>query len=253
MSGSPRDFFDHIVIITGAYGGVGQAVADMFAESGARLVLTGRDADKLHDLADRYHTRAMAVAGDIRDPATAEKVVKVAGAGWNLPATILINNAGIIHRADAQDTEDADWQRVMDVNVNGLFYMSRAFARQSTLIGGAIVNVSSTCGQVGAAGLAAYCASKGAVDQLTRTMALELAPRNITVNAVAPGAINSPMLFSKHHDLDASKTIVAKNIASIPIAAVAEPQEVARAILFLAREKHITGTILSVDGGYTAQ
>ena len=164
---------------------------------------------------------------------------------------ILINNAGVILRKTAQETSDEDWAHVMQVNVTGVFNFSRSFA-QHAKSSGAIVNVSSTCGQVGAAGLAAYCASKGAVDQLTRTVALELAPRGITVNAVAPGAINSPMLFSQHDDAKMAETAVERNIDSIPIGSVAEAAEVARSIMFLAREKHITGTILSVDGGYTA-
>ena len=139
----------------------------------------------------------------------------------------------------------------MSINVDGVFYFSRAFAKQA-VNKGAIVNLSSTCGQVGAAGLAAYCASKGAVNQLTKTMALELAPRGITVNAVAPGSINSPMLYSKHADPKLSETVVERNIQSIPIGAVAEPEEIARAVIFLSREMHITGTILTIDGGYTA-
>jgi meso-butanediol dehydrogenase/(S,S)-butanediol dehydrogenase/diacetyl reductase len=105
---------------------------------------------------------------------------------------------------------------------------------------------------VGSAGLAAYCASKGAVNMLTKTMALELAAQHINVNAVAPGAINSPMLFSKHTDGTTDNSVVERNIASIPIGAIAEPQEVARAVVFLCQEKHITGEIMALDGGYTA-
>ena len=164
---------------------------------------------------------------------------------------ILINNAGTILRSDASNTSDSEWQHVMDTNLNGLFYFSRAFANQAH-DGGAIINVSSTCGQVGAAGLAAYCASKGAVNQLTKTMALELAGRKINVNAVAPGAINSPMLFSQHQTQELADSVVERNRNSIPIGEVAQPQEVARAVLFLASERHITGEIMAVDGGYTA-
>ena len=112
--------------------------------------------------------------------------------------------------------------------------------------------MSSTCGVVGAAGLAAYCTSKGALNQLTRTMALELADKQINVNAVAPGAINSPMLFSEHATQAAADSVVERNQSSIPIGDVAQPEEVARAVLFLATERHVTGTILSFDGGYTA-
>ena len=167
------------------------------------------------------------------------------------PVEVLINNAGVIVRRDAVDTTDDEWRTVMQTNVDGVFYLSRAFAQQ-LVYDGAIVNVSSTCGVVGAAGLAAYCTSKGALNQLTRTMALELADKQINVNAVAPGAVNSPMLFSEHATQSAADSVVERNQSSIPIGDVAQPAEVARAVLFLATERHITGTILSVDGGYTA-
>ena len=116
---------------------------------------------------------------------------------------------------------------------------------------GAIVNISSTCGSRASVGLAAYCSSKGAVNMLTKTMALELAPRKINVNGVAPGAINSPMLFSKHPSDISEAHIVKRNKTSIPIGAIAEPQEVARAVIFLCREKHVTGEIMALDGGFT--
>ncbi|WP_034387227.1 SDR family NAD(P)-dependent oxidoreductase [Hellea balneolensis] len=240
MAGDPRSLDGKTVLITGGGSGVGLECARLFSEKGAKIFLVGRTEAKLKSTGHAYF------AGDVRDSQTAIGAFKQAG-----KVDILINNAGAIHRGDARDTQDDDWQFVMDVNVNGPFYFSREFARQN-MDGGAIINVSSTCGQVGAAGLAAYCASKGALDQLTRSMALELAPRKITVNAVAPGAINSPMLFSKHSDPKQAETVVERNEDSIPIGSVAEPQEVARAILFLAQERHITGTILSVDGGYTA-
>lgn len=240
MAGDPRNLKGKTVLITGGSSGVGLECANLFANAGANIFLVGRTAEKLKDTGYAY------VAGDVRESQTAINAFKQAGI-----VDVLINNAGAIHRADARDTNDIDWQFIMDVNVNGPFYFSRELARQDS-DGGAIINVSSTCGQVGAAGLAAYCASKGALDQLTRTMALELAPRKITVNAVAPGAINSPMLFSKHSDEKQAATVVERNEDSIPIGRIAEPQEVARAILFLARERHITGSILSIDGGYTA-
>ncbi len=240
MAGDPRNFEGKTVLITGGGSGVGLECAKLFSDAGANIFLVGRTAEKLKDTGYDYF------AGDVRESQTALNAFKQAGA-----VDVLVNNAGAIHRADARDTNDDDWQFIMDVNVNGPFYFSREFAQQD-LDDGTIINVSSTCGQVGAAGLAAYCASKGALNQLTRTMALELAPRKITVNAVAPGAINSPMLFSKHSNPKDAETVVKRNMESIPIGNVAEPQEVSRAILFLARERHITGTILSIDGGYTA-
>lgn len=253
--GQPRELENSIVVITGASGGLGQACAEQFASAGAQLVLVARELEKLEELRNRLAHRgdgeALLVTGDISDPGLADDCFQKTRNSLARPVDILVNNAGTITRATAAATQNEDWHRVMNVNVSGLFYFSRAFAQQQH-DGGAIINVSSTCGSVGSAGLAAYCASKGAVNQLTRAMALELADRAITVNAVAPGAIDSPMLYRGHANSALADTVVARNETSIPLGAIAQPQEVARAILFLAQERHVTGTILAVDGGYTA-
>ena len=253
-SGQPRDFNGRVVLITGAGSGVGLECARVFAAQGAKLLLVGRSADKLEAaVAELAETRAQTAicAGDVTDSAFATTAMEAAQEAFAAPVEVLINNAGVIVRRDAVDTSDDEWRAVMQTNVDGVFYLSRAFAQQ-LVYDGAIVNVSSTCGVVGAAGLAAYCTSKGALNQLTRTMALELADKQINVNAVAPGAINSPMLFSEHATQAAADSVVERNQSSIPIGDVAQPEEVARAVLFLATERHVTGTILSLDGGYTA-
>ena len=253
-NGQPRDFSGRVVLITGAGSGVGLACARVFAARGAKLLLVGRSAEKLEAAAaELAETRAQTVicAGDVTDSGFATTTMEAAQEAFAAPVEILINNAGVIVRRDAVDTSDDEWRAVMQTNVDGVFYLSRAFAQQ-LIYDGAIVNVSSTCGVVGAAGLAAYCTSKGALNQLTRTMALELADKQINVNAVAPGASNAPMLFSEHATQAAADSVVERNQSSIPIGDVAQPEEVARAVLFLATERHITGTILSVDGGYTA-
>ena len=252
--GAPRDFSGRVVLITGAGSGVGLECARVFAARGAKLLLVGRSAEKLEAAAaELAETRARTAicAGDVTDSGFATTAMEAAQEAFAAPVEILINNAGVIVRRDAVDTSDDEWRAVMQTNVDGVFYLSRAFAQQ-LIYDGAIVNVSSTCGVVGAAGLAAYCTSKGALNQLTRTMALELADKQINVNAVAPGAINAPMLFSEHATQAAADSVVERNQSSIPIGDVAQPEEVARAVLFLATERHITGTILSVDGGYTA-
>ena len=253
-NGQPRDFSGRVVLITGAGSGVGLACARVFAARGAKLLLVGRSAEKLEAAAaELAETRARTAicAGDVTDPGFATTAMEAAQEAFAAPVEILINNAGVIVRRDAVDTSDDEWRAVMQTNVDGVFYLSRAFAQQ-LIYDGAIVNVSSTCGVVGAAGLAAYCTSKGALNQLTRTMALELADKQINVNAVAPGAINAPMLFSEHATQAAADSVVERNQSSIPIGDVAQPEEVARAVLFLATERHVTGTILSLDGGYTA-
>ncbi len=251
MVGKPRNFKDKVVVITGGGSGVGLECAKLFIAEGAKILIIGRTKDKLVKACEHIGNGAVYLAGNVADSGTAQSAMVKAQDSFGNAPDILINNAGTILRKTADETSDTEWANIMAINATGVFNFSRAFAKHASS-SGAIVNVSSTCGQVGAAGLAAYCASKGAVDQLTRAMALELAPRGITVNAVAPGAINSPMLFSKHDDPKMAKTAVARNLESIPIGAVAEPEDVARSILFLAREKHITGAILSVDGGYTA-
>lgn len=254
-SGQPRDFSGRVVLITGAGSGVGFECARIFAAQGAKLLLVGRSVDKLEgaeaSLVEETKAPAVICAGDVTDPAFASEAMATAQEAFAAPVEVLINNAGVIVRRDAVETSDEEWRAVMQTNVDGAFYLSRAFAQQ-LVYDGAIVNVSSTCGVVGAAGLAAYCTSKGALNQLTRTMALELADKQINVNAVAPGAINSPMLFSEHVTQAAADSVVERNQSSTPIGDVAQPEEVARAVLFLATERHITGTILSVDGGYTA-
>jgi NAD(P)-dependent dehydrogenase (short-subunit alcohol dehydrogenase family) len=252
----PNDHQPHLTMITGATRGVGLECARVFLERGDRVLITGRHEDSLRAAAEHLgvsDTQLLGtLCGDIGNPGFAGEAMDFAQNQMAAPVSRLVNNAGTILRREACDTTNEEWHEVIRVNLDAVFFCSRAAARQMPE-GGAIVNISSTCGQVGAAGLAAYCASKGAVDQLTRAMALELAPRKVTVNAVAPGAINSPMLFSRHEDAAVESEVIQRNVEEIPLGAVAEPEEVARAVYFLATERHITGEILSIDGGYTAR
>lgn len=252
MAGEPRNISIDNVLITGGGSGVGLEAAKLFLNAGAFVTIMGRNVQKLEAAAKSLNSNQLFIfQGDVKQSKQCDEAVVSATKNARQPVSVLVNNAGVILRKTAEETNDEDWANVIDINVTGLFYMSRAVAQQMPN-GGAIVNLSSTCGAYGAAGLTAYCASKGAVDQITRTMALELAPRKITVNAVAPGAINSPMLFSEHADAVLADNAIERNIASIPIGAVAEPEEIARAIIYLASEKHMTGSIMRIDGGYTA-
>jgi 2,3-dihydro-2,3-dihydroxybenzoate dehydrogenase len=219
------------------------------------LLLVGRDEKKICRVSDSLGAEidVMVLSGDVGDSDFCRRVIEETQSRFGR-LDVLVNNAGVMHRGPAEQTSDEDWARVMRVNVDGVFYLSRnavGIMRQQQ--GGAIVNVGSTLSLVGASGLAAYCTSKGAVAQLTRAMALECAIDDITVNAVCPGAIDSPMLYSEYPtgtDVDA---VCARNAALIPKGVVATADEVARAIVFLASEPHITGALLSVDGGYVAQ
>ncbi|MGI9348087.1 MAG: SDR family NAD(P)-dependent oxidoreductase [Gammaproteobacteria bacterium] len=254
-SDNRRNLQNAVALVTGAGSGLGRAIVELLVAAGAKVFLLGRDTDKLRRLCDEVgqKTEVKFLSGDVGDAAFCEQALAdcVASLGG---LELLFNNAGIIYRAPAADTPDAAWRDTMRVNLDGVFWLSRgAVAHMRKQKSGAIVNISSTVGMVGAAGLAAYCASKGGVAQLTRAMALECAQDGITVNAVCPGAIESPMLFSGHRAGDSVTAVRKRNMAAIPQRRLATPAEVARAAIFLATEPHITGALLPVDGGYTAQ
>ncbi len=248
MSGQtadPMDSRSDIVVITGGSSGMGAASAQLFAEQGDTVIVV--------DLAGTAgdHT----VIGDVSDSAfcdtTLDRIVAEHGR-----IDVLVNAAGTIHRASASGTSDADWDRVMSVNVNGTFFMSRAAVRHMTTAGGgAIVNFGSIWGGVGAAGVTAYCVSKGAVHQLTRAMALDHAEHGIRINAVAPGEVNTPMLSSQRATPPSAADLQAMAEATIPVKRLAEPTEIAEMVVFLAsdRASYMTGAIVPVDGGYTAR
>ena len=248
---SPRSWQNAAIMITGGGSGVGAACAELFAAAGARVLIVGRDENKLRAVCDK--TGAIYFCGDVGESAfcerAAEEMIKQFGR-WDA----LINNAGIIRRGDSEKMSDGDWTATIRTNLDGVFYMSRtAIAKMRQQKSGAIVNVASTAGLVGVANLAAYCASKGGVANLTRALAVECAADGITVNAVCPGAIDAPMLYSEHAAGTTSQEVRARNVAAIPCGRLATAAEVARAILFLASEPHISGAMLPVDGGYTAQ
>ncbi len=239
------------VVITGGGSGVGTALAELFAAEGAKILLVGRDENKLRMVCEKIGGEFL--AGDVGDSAFCERALSEAESHFGR-LDALMNNAGVIVRDTAADLCDEDWSRTIRTNLDGVFYMSRgALRRMQKQKHGAIVNVLSTASLVGVSGLSAYCASKGGAVQLTRSLALECAADGVTVNAVCPGAIDSPMLYSAHPDGTTVDQVRARNIAAIPHGRLATPLEVARAALFLASEPHITGVMLPVDGGYTAQ
>lgn len=233
---------------------MGAATARELASRGARVVALDRDQGTVSRVAAELGDIPCLI-GDVSDPAFCEQAVaKVVEDCGGLD--ILVNAAGIILRANASETRDADWKQIFDVNVGGVFYMSRAavIAMQARKRG-VIVNFGSIWGDVGAAGVMAYCATKGAVHQITRAMALDHADDGIRINAVAPGEVNTPMLASGRTAPPSEADLDDLAKRTIPMRRLAEPIEIARVVAFLASDaaSYMTGAIVPVDAGYTAR
>jgi len=248
---------DKVILVTGATSGMGAASARVLAGQGAKIALFGRDQTRAAPVQKRIDESggvAEVILGDVtQSSAAADAVAKTLDRFGRLDA--LVNAAGRIYRGNADQTGDEDWRISMATQVDGTFFMSRAAVRVMDN-GGSIVNFASTCGLVGANNLAAYCATKGAVVQLTRAMALECAADNICISSVCPGAVDTPMLMSGRGVGDTNKDdVYARNISNIPQGRIPRPEEVADVVAFLCSDmsSHITGANIPVDGGYTAQ
>jgi len=260
------DFVGKVAVITGAGSGMGAACAREFARRGATVVLIDLNEQGAEDVAaqcradqDRLgldtDADATAAPGDVADSAFCDAAVAEVVSRYG-SLDVLVTAAGTIHRADAMATGDDDWRRVMSVNVDGMFYSCRAALRPMVAAGsGVIVNFGSIWGAVGSAGATAYCVSKGAVHQLTRALALDHVEQGIRVNAVAPGEVNTPMLSSQRARPPTAEDLQALADATIPMKRLAEPEEIAKVVAFLASDaaSYVTGEIVHVDAGYTAR
>ena len=247
------NFTGKTALITGAASGMGAATAREFRAAGGQVVIVDRNEQLAAQVAGEIDA-GPPVVGDVSDPAFCAHAVETALQRHGR-LDVLVNAAGIIVRADALGTTDEQWQRVMNVNVNGVFYMSRAAIGPMKRQGhGVIVNFGSIWGSVGAAGVVAYCASKGAVHQITRAMALDHARDGIRINAVCPGEVNTPMLASERSQ-PVTAELMQRIAESVPAGRLAEPVEIARVVLFLASDaaSYMTGAMVNVDAGYTAR
>lgn len=247
-------FKDQGVIVTGAGSGIGRETAFEFANEGAVVAVADLDqsmAERTVEEIGKRGGRAHAFALDVVDPEAVTKVVDQAARRLGR-LDVLVNSAGIREIQSVLELPLAEWSKVMNVNVTGVFLCSQAFARHVVKTGGtaAIVNLASTLGVVAAPNRAAYTASKHAVVGLTKEMGLELAEKNIRVNAVGPGVTRTSLTeryFQDSEMADKVRSVHAMNRWG-------EAREIARAILFLASDdaSFITGTTLLVDGGWTA-
>lgn len=244
---------DRVAIITGAGSGIGRATALLFAGEGARVVVNDlalAAGEETVGLIREAGGEAVFAAADVSRAGDAAAMVKAAVDKYGR-LDILHNNAGITGgRKFVGDTDDGYWEKVIAVNLSGVYQCSKYAVREMlTRGGGAIVNTTSIMGLVGLPGNAAYAASKGAVIQFTRTMALEYAPKGIRVNAVAAGWIDTPF-----NDILDEK-LIQWSIRETPLGRWGKPEDIAKAALYLVCDdsSFVTGHTLVVDGGWTAK
>ena len=247
-----------VVLVTGATSGIGAAIAEACAVAGATLMLTGRSAERGNlalKRAQDYGARAQFLAGNLSEPHWPDDIVAETAKRLGR-LDVLINNAGIIYRGTVADCSDVEWDDIIAVNMTAVFRLSRAAVRRMRAQGGgAIVNIASDWGLVGGRNAFAYCASKGAVVQMTRAMAADHAKDNIRVNCVCPGDVDTPMLASGIAKRGMTHEQGLEHLGGqVPLGRVARPEEIAKAVVFLASDasSYLTGAMLAVDGGNTA-
>ena len=248
------DFSGKRVLITGGTSGMGEATALAFAAAGARVVITGRNQQRAREILKqgRKSTGSMAfVAGDISVRKACDLIVTEA-VGILGGLDIVVNSAGIIYHATAEETTDEQWLQTMNVNVNGMFFICRAALPHLKSSRGTIINIASDAALSGSYHLTAYCASKGAVLQMSRAMALDYAHDGIRVIPICPGDVDTPMLRGEFRDRGLEvEAGLHESAESVPLKRVCSAQEVADMVLYACSDsaQFITGYPLVVDGG----
>jgi meso-butanediol dehydrogenase/(S,S)-butanediol dehydrogenase/diacetyl reductase len=248
--GSMRRFEGLVVSISGAASGIGSAAALRFAAEGAKLALCDLQAERLEAVASKLSAKVFARAVDVSDGDAYAAYIDDAAAHFG-QLDVLVNNAGIGCFGHVDEITPEAWRRTLAVDLDAVFFGSRAALQHLCKTRGSIVNTASISGLFGDPGLVAYSVAKAGVVNLTRNMAVDHAHDGIRVNCVCPGGVGTPML--KAHTRDAA--IMEEYARLVPMGRVAEPEEVASAIAFLASKdaSYITGQALVVDGGVTAQ
>jgi NAD(P)-dependent dehydrogenase (short-subunit alcohol dehydrogenase family) len=249
-----------VAVITGAGSGIGRAAATLFAREGATVAAVDLASQAAVDTTAAIAAeggRALAITADISDAGQVGAAFGRVAAELG-PPDVLYNNAGVNSAGSVLDATDDDWERCFAVNARGTFLCSRAAARPMAEAGrGSIINQGSVAALVGIANFAAYCAAKGAVVALTRSMSVDLAPRGIRVNAICPGTVYTPLmepLLRARGQGDVAAGL-ALTVAKYPIGRLGTPEEIAQVALFLACDdsSFLTGSVLTADGGMTSQ
>jgi glucose 1-dehydrogenase len=241
-----------VAIVTGGARGIGLAIAKRYVAEGAKVVIADVDVAAGEAAARALGEACRFKAADVGEAQQAQNLVTFACETFGA-LDILVNNAGIVHTADFLDLKEADFDRVLRVNLKGAFLTGQAAARRMVeqvkagRLPGAIVNMSSINAVVASPTLAAYCVSKGGIAQLTKVMALSLAPHGIRVNAIGPGSIMTDILKSVATDREAKRRLLART----PLGRIGEPEEVAAIAVFLASDDaaYVTGETVYADGG----
>lgn len=249
---NPR-FAGRVVVVTGAVSGIGRAVASQMADEGASVVAVDVDAAGLsRQGASRGNAWDYVVAdvASVEDVKELAKIVKQRHGRVD----VLVNCAGVHELGTAEAIDDAQWERLIAINLTGTFRVCRSIIPLLTAPGGAIVNLASAAGLISFPGNAAYSASKGGVVLLTMNLAIDLAARGVRVNCVCPYSIDGPMMdrhFTSQPDPAATRAAAER---ATPLGRLGRPEEVANAVAFLASDQasYITGVALPVDGGYVA-
>jgi NAD(P)-dependent dehydrogenase (short-subunit alcohol dehydrogenase family) len=244
---SPFDLTGRHAVVTGTSTGIGEAIAAALARAGAEVAgVARRESTQAAKLVEAEGHEFLMLTGDTGDPETAERLAREAVDHWGT-VDIWVNNAARLMVKPFLETTNEDWHGLLAANLHGYFYGCRAAARRMVeQRGGCIINVTSAVNMLAVADLAAYTAAKGAISSLTRTLALELGPFNVRINALAPGATDTPL------NLTAYTPEVRRNYnARIALARIGTPEEVADVAVFLASDasRYITGQEIVVDGG----
>jgi len=238
---------DKVAIITGASSGIGKAIADMYVREGAKVIYSD-----IQEYPAELPEGAIFMKVDTSKKEEVQALVDRADAEFGR-LDIIVNNAGVGLVGEIASMSDEIWDKVIAINLSGVFYGVRAASAymKSKGIQGSIINMASILGAVGFRTAGAYCASKGGVNQLTRTAALELAPSAIRVNSIAPGFIKTAMTKGIQDNEAANASVV----GATPLGHMGEPDDIAYGAVYLGSDesKFVTGTVLYIDGGWTAQ
>jgi len=238
-----------VAIVTGSSRGIGHAIAETLAKADAKVMISSRNAGDCDRVVTEFQALGYTVSGfaaDVADTASAQQLVQKTIETWG-DIHIVVNNAGIARDNLIMRMKESDWDTVMAVNLKSIFNVSQAAIRPMLKArGGRIINITSVVGQMGNPGQTNYAASKAGIIGFTKSLAREIASRNITVNAVAPGYTDTSMVQTMPDD------VLKAMIAQVPMGRLAQPEEIARVVVFLAAEESgfITGQTLSINGGH---